>query len=218
MFDGMKKRKEEKRKAEEMARREKELKERTLINKTMRNLKAAVERYESQKQIFINLAQEAERRGLRPQYNMAANGLKIVIESQDKANAMYLNLMTSVQMKEMFKDTKDFVASMSTVAKQLSEIQSEIDFGQAQYDYDCAMSNITVAEEKLRDFTDNVYDSISDYADTNDNGKVDEAIASLIHNTSSSMKIPSGGVAVNEDNSGIDKMIGKLENMLNDCR
>ena len=212
----MKEKKEEKRKAAEKAEAEKRFKEKSLVNKTLRSLKSTVDKYESQKQIFIKLAREAEARGLRPQYNMAANGLKIVIDSQDKANAMYLNLTISNQIKEMCNDTKMFVDSMSTISKQLSEIQSGIDFVQAQADYNYAMMNINKTEEKLRDFSDNIYDSISSFVESEGgDNKIDEAISALIHGASENIDLP---MAETVDNSDIDRKIRELGGLLNECK
>lgn len=212
----MKEKKEEERKAAEKAEAEKRFKEKSLVNKTLRSLKSTVDKYESQKQIFIKLAREAEARGLRPQYNMAANGLKIVIDSQDKANAMYLNLTISNQIKEMCNDTKMFVDSMSTISKQLSEIQSGIDFVQAQADYNYAMMNINKTEEKLRDFSDNIYDSISSFVESEGgDNKIDEAISALIHGASENIDLP---MAETVDNSDIDRKIRELGGLLNECK
>lgn len=214
MFGKRKAKKEEQRRLAEQAEFEKKLKEKALINKTLRGLRNTVEKYETQKKTLIELAQAAERRGLKPQYNMAANGLKIVIESQDKANAMYLNLTISNQIKEMCNDTKAFVDSMSTIAKQLSEIQSTIDFTQAQYDYNCAMTQIAQTEEKLKDFSDNIYDSLASYTESADeDGKINEAIDALIHGASSEIQLPEA-----EKTDEIDKRIRELEGMLNGCK
>ena len=216
ILNRIKEKKEEKRKAAEKAEAEKRFKEKSLVNKTLRSLKSTVDKYEGQKQIFIKLAREAEARGLRPQYNMAANGLKIVIDSQDKANAMYLNLTISNQIKEMCNDTKMFVDSMSTISKQLSEIQSGIDFVQAQADYNYAMMNINKTEEKLRDFSDNIYDSISSFVESEDgDNKIDEAISALIHGASENIDLP---MAETVDNSDIDRKIRELGGLLNECK
>ena len=212
----IKEKKEEKRKAAEKAEAEKRFKEKSLVNKTLRSLKSTVDKYEGQKQIFIKLAREAGARGLKPQYNMAANGLKIVIDSQDKANAMYLNLTISNQIKEMCNDTKMFVDSMSTISKQLSEIQSGIDFVQAQADYNYAMMNINKTEEKLRDFSDNIYDSISSFVESEGgDNKIDEAISALIHGASENIDLP---MAETVDNSDIDRKIRELGGLLNECK
>ena len=211
-----KEKKEEKRKAQERAEAEKKFKEKSLVNKTLRSLKSTVDKYEGQKQIFIRLAREAEARGLKPQYNMAANGLKIVIDSQDKANAMYLNLTISNQIKEMCNDTKMFVDSMSTISKQLSELQLGIDFVQAQADYNYAMMNINKTEERLRDFSDNICDSISSFVENEDtDSRVDEAINALIHGASENINLPTMETV---DNSEIDRKIRELGGLLNECR
>ena len=211
-----KEKKEEKRKAQERAEAEKKFKEKSLVNKTLRSLKSTVDKYEGQKQIFIRLAREAEARGLKPQYNMAANGLKIVIDSQDKANAMYLNLTISNQIKEMCNDTKMFVDSMFTISKQLSELQLGIDFVQAQADYNYAMMNINKTEERLRDFSDNICDSISSFVENEDtDSRVDEAINALIHGASENINLPTMETV---DNSEIDRKIRELGGLLNECR
>lgn len=215
---GIKERQQKKENERRRLQQEKEFKERALINKTLRSLKGAVEKYENQKQILIQLAREAEVRGLKPQYNMAASGLKIIIDSQDKANAMYLNLTITNQIKSMGKVTEEFVNAMSTVSKELSEIESSVDFTQAQYDYSCAMNNIAAVEEKLRDFTDNIYDSIETYAESSmPDERIDKAIDMLIHNTTTNLgsNVQS---TVGEDNSAIDLKIRELENMLNGCK
>jgi hypothetical protein len=129
---------------------------------------------------------------------------------------MYLNLTISNQIKEMCNDTKMFVDSMSTISKQLSEIQAGIDFVQAQADYNYAMLNINKTEEKLRDFSDNIYDSISSFVENEDSdSKIDEAISALIHGASENIDLP---VVEAVDNSDIDRKIRELGGLLNECK
>lgn len=215
MFKTRKQRAEERRKEMERAALEKEYKEKALINKTVRDLKRSLDKYEEQKNILIKLAKEAEMRSLKPQYNMAANGLKIVIQSQDKINAMYLNLTISNQIRMLTKNTKSFVESMSMTAKQLTEIQSDIDFGQAQLDYDQAMAAISETDEKLKDFSDNIFESVSTYTESCEkNDEVDAAIDALIHNASDAMNVPTATDSFEKNDLEIDKKIHELEAMI----
>ena len=215
MFKKIKEMREQKKKAEEQALQDKKIKERALINKTLRNLKSMMDKYESQKQVFINLARQAEARGLTAQYNLAANGLKLVMESYDRASQMYLNLTISNQIKETFSDTRAFVDSMSTISRQLSELQSSVDIESAQSEYSIAMQNIAQAEEKLREFSDSICDTAADFTESfKSSEKVDEAIAALIHSADGGVSVPTP----TESNSEIDKRINELEGLINGCR
>ncbi len=205
------------REAEKRAAFEKDIKERTIYNQTIKNLKNAMSKYEAQKEEFLKIARDAYNRGLMPQYNMAKNGLKIVLDSHDKVTAMYLDLTISNQIKQVTKDTKMFVDTMSIVSRQLSEINSSIDYTQVRYDYEQAISQISQAEEKLRDFSDVVYDSIENYSLGNQDmdTKVSEALDQLIRgSTESEMRTPTVRKANEEENQKIDARIGELEAMI----
>ena len=213
MFDRIREMKEQKRKAEEAAEQERRIKERALINKTLRNLKSTMEKYERQKKVFIDLARQAEACGMTAQYHLAANGLKIVMESYDRASQMYMNLTISNQINETFSDTKAFVDSMSTISRQLSELQSNIDIESAQTEYAVAMSNIAQSEAKLREFSESVCDSANNLTEGFGGAeKVDDAIAALIHSNGGAISIPSVPA---EDNSAIDRKLRELEGRLN---
>ena len=213
MFKSKKKIQEElerqKKEAERLA-AEKEYKEKVLYNQTVNTLKKAIKRYEDQIDVFIGMARESEKRGLKAQYNMAANGLKIVIDSRDRVSAMYMSLVVSNQIKQVTKDTKLFIDGMSSMAKQLSDIDSSIDFAQLQLDYGKAMTQIGQAEEKLQAFSDNVYSAIDEYAGRNDDVKVDKAIDELIHSD-----MPASTVAIkDEDDVKISGRIEELEALI----
>lgn len=192
--------------------REKEFRERTLINKTLRELQRNIEKYENQKQLFIKMAREAEKRNLTSQYKMAANGLKIVIEAQDKANAMYLNLTIADQIKQFGTNTTNFVASMNTLSKQLAAINQNLDFVQVENDYNTAMQEVSDMEEKLRSFSDTIQDSVESYASLGqDDGKVDKAIEMMIHSTPSDDEIQSATDSVNQS---IDLKIKDIDRLI----
>lgn len=175
----------------ERAKFEKEYREKTLINKTLRQLKNTYDKYETQKEIFIKMAKEAKERGFTPQYNMARTGLKIILDSQEKASSMYLNLAISNQIKQTVGDTKKFILSMSEISKELSEVNSQIDFVEAQKNYDYAMQEISAMEERLNDFSENISTSLEDYAEfKSEDEKVDKALDMLI-NGSGKLSAPS---------------------------
>ena len=212
MFKSKKKLQEEmerKKKAEEKAAMEKNCREKLLFNQTLNGLKKAMQKYEDQKDIFIQFAREAEKRGMKAQYNMAKNGLKIVMDSYERVWAMYLNLTISNQIKQVTNDTKMFVDSMSSISKQLSEINSSIDFTQMQLDYTQAMEQISKAEEELKGFSENVYSTIEDYASNNSDSKIDSAYDELIHSD-----LSESTTKEREEGLRIDRKIDRLEEMI----
>lgn len=204
---------EERKKAEEQAAFEKEYKEKMLYNQTINTLKKAMKKYEDQIDVFIKLAKEAQNRGLKAQYNMAKNGLKIVIDSRDRVSAMYMSLTVSNQIKQVTKDTKVFVNGMSSLAKQLSEMNSELDLSNIQMEYTQAMTQITQAEEKLNSFSENIYDAIEEYSGTEDDSKISKALDNLINSDLSPL---SSTVANSADNVDIDSRMDELEALINE--
>ena len=203
---------EERKKEEEKAAFEKEYKEKILFNQTVNTLKKAMKKYEEQVDIFIRLAREAKTRGLNSQYNMAKNGLKIVIDSRNRVSAMYMSLTVSNQIKQVTKDTKVFVNGMSSIAKQLSEINSELDFSELQMEYGQAMAQITLAEEKLNSFSENIYDAIEEYSGTEDDSKISKALDDLIGSDLSPL---SSTVADSAEDVAIDSKMDELEALIN---
>lgn len=217
MFNKIKEIKEQKRRAEEKAELEKKLKEKALINKTLRNLEGMIKKYEAQKEEFIQLARRAEQFNYTAQYNLAKNGLKLIMDSYDRANQMYLSLTISNRLKETFSDTKAFVDSMSTISKQLSELQSTIDIEGAQNEYLMAMQNINQAEEKLQEFSDGICNAATDMTEGfKGDAKLDEALSALIRSTDGGISVPASPVS--ENNSEIDRKISELEGLINECR
>ena len=217
MFNKIKEMKEQKRRAEEKAELEKKLKEKALINKTLRNLEGMIKKYETQKEEFIQLARRAEQFNYTAQYNLAKNGLKLIMDSYDRANQMYLSLTISNRLKETFSDTKAFVDSMSTISKQLSELQSTIDIEGAQNEYLMAMQNINQAEEKLQEFSDGICNAATDMTEGfKGDAKLDEALSALIRSTDGGISVPASPVS--ENNSEIDRKISELEGLINECR
>jgi hypothetical protein len=212
MFDKIKEMKEKKRKAEEKAEQDKRIKEKALVNKSLRELQGQMRKYEQKKETFIKLAREADRSGQTAQYNLAAKGLKMSIDSYSKANAMYLSLTISSQMKDMFTDTKAFVEAMSTISGQLSEIQSEIDISSAESEFAVAMQNISQAEEKLGKFSDGICNTIEDYAaNSESDAQIDAVIHALIHSTDTAAE-------PTENTVEIDRRIRELEGIYNGRR
>lgn len=212
MFKSKKRLQEEmemKKKAEERAALEKECREKLLFNQTLNSLKKAMQKYEEQKGVFIQFAREAEKRGMKAQYQMAKNGLKIVMDSYDRVWAMYLNLTISNQIKQVTNDTKMFVDSMSSISRQLSEINASIDFTEMQLDYTQAMAQISQAEEKLKGFSENVYSTIEDYASSNSDSKIDSAYDELIHSD-----LCEESAKEREEGLRIDRKIDRLEEMI----
>ena len=203
---------EERKKEEEKAAFEKEYKEKILFNQTVNTLKKAMKKYEEQVDIFIRLAREAKTRGLKSQYNMAKNGLKIVIDSRNRVSAMYMSLTVSNQIKQVTKDTKVFVNGMSSIAKQLSEVNSELDFSELQMEYGQAMAQITLAEEKLNSFSENIYDAIEEYSGTEDDSKISKALDDLIGSDLSPL---SSTVADSAEDVAIDSKMDELEALIN---
>lgn len=217
MFKKIKEIQEQKRKAEEQAELDRKFKEKALINKTLRNLESMIKKYEAQKEEFIQLARRAEQFNYTAQYNLAKNGLKLIMDSYDRANQMYLSLTISNRLKETFSDTKAFVDSMSTISKQLSELQSTIDIEGAQNEYLTAMQNISQAEEKLQEFSDGICNAATDMTEGfKGDTKLDAALTALIHSTDGGLSVPS--VPVTENNSEIDRRISELEGLINECR
>lgn len=203
---GIEKRRKAKEEALKKAQYEKEFRARALVNRTLRELKRSEEKYKEQQKLFLSYARDAAKNGLEAQYNMAKNGLKVVLESQRKVSAMYLNLTISNEIKKMTTNTRDFVGTMSAISKDLSEVTASMDFGELQMEYDMAMLQISQMDERVKDFTDNMYSSVEDYNARSEDPKIDSVIDDMIQK----------GYRMEETNTDVDKKLKALEDMIHD--
>ena len=195
---------------------EKELKEKTLINRTLKTLKNQIDRYEEQQKKFITLARMAEKRGNKKSYAFAASALKMVRSQCDRVSEMYLALTVSNEMRSVAKDSRAFVDSMSVVSRQLAEINSSIDFGSVGLEFEKAMQSMSMAEEKLKEFSDNIQESVSEYADSGFDEKMDAAIDALIHDTATEERTEKN-YTTDRTTVDINSRIKEMEEMLHGC-
>lgn len=171
----------------------KEMKKKMLIRKTITSMDKQIKKLEEQKQVYINAAKLAKKKGLTAQFNLALTGLKMTMAQQKRVYEMKLNFEITAQMKDMAGMTTEFLGGMSTLSKEMMRLTKEKDFMKVQEQFNEAMANAENQTEMLQDFMDESSSAFASGVPTNeDNDKeIENMIASLTGSDESSVDMDS---------------------------
>lgn len=171
----------------------KEMKKKMLIRKTITSMDKQIKKLEEQKQVYINAAKLAKKKGLNAQFNLALTGLKMTMAQQKRVYEMKLNFEITAQMKDMAGMTTEFLGGMSTLSKEMMRLTKEKDFMKVQEQFNEAMANAENQTEMLQDFMDESSSAFASGVPTNeDNDKeIENMIASLTGSDESSVDMDS---------------------------
>lgn len=171
----------------------KEMKKKMLIRKTITSMDKQIKKLEEQKQVYINAAKLAKKKGLNAQFNLALTGLKMTMAQQKRVYEMKLNFEITAQMKDMAGMTTEFLGGMSTLSKEMMRLTKEKDFLKVQEQFNEAMANAENQTEMLQDFMDESSSAFASGVPTSeDNDKeIENMIASLTGSDESSVDMDS---------------------------
>lgn len=171
----------------------KEMKKKMLIRKTIASMDKQIKKLEDQKQVYINAAKLAKKKGLTAQFNLALTGLKMTMAQQKRVYEMKLNFEITAQMKDMAGMTTEFLGGMSTLSKEMMRLTKEKDFLKVQEQFNEAMANAENQTELLQDFMDESSSAFASGVPTSeDNDKeIENMIASLTGSDESTVDMDS---------------------------
>ena len=164
-----------------------------LIRKTIASMDKQIKKLEDQKQVYINAAKLAKKKGLTAQFNLALTGLKMTMAQQKRVYEMKLNFEITAQMKDMAGMTTEFLGGMSTLSKEMMRLTKEKDFLKVQEQFNEAMANAENQTELLQDFMDESSSAFASGVPTSeDNDKeIENMIASLTGSDESTVDMDS---------------------------
>ena len=121
------------------SKQQKEIEKKMLIKRTINTMNKQINALEEQKNVFIEKAKDAKKKGLDSQYSFALTGYKMTLLQQKRAQEMLLNFEITSQMKDMTSMTHEFLNGMSSLSKEMSQLAGEKEFMQVQKEFEKAM-------------------------------------------------------------------------------
>ncbi|MCI8458562.1 MAG: hypothetical protein HFE46_02710 [Clostridia bacterium] len=131
---------------------EKRMEEKMLVKKAVGNIKRYIERLEEAKQKYIEEAKQAKQHGIPSQYRLARSGLAMAVRQSRVAEQLLLNLELNRQTKDAGEATRDFVAGMQTLGKEITALNGRIHVARAQKNMRTALSQSGRMQENLEGF------------------------------------------------------------------
>ena len=107
---------------------QKALEAKMAIRRSVQELKKSDKSIDRKKEDMIKHAQEAKRQGITQQYNMALNGLKMLLGYQKRIRAMILQIQITESMQDVVSISSDFTNLVGNVSKRINGLVKGADF------------------------------------------------------------------------------------------
>ena len=146
---------------------EKRIEEKMLIKKAMSKIKRYIEQLNNAKTQYKEEAIKAKKQGIASQYKLAISGLKMATRQSHVAEQLLLNLELNQQTKDASEVTRDFVTGMSTLGKEINDLNGKINVARTSKKMRTAMAQSERMREGLEGFMDEsemLFGSMSDDA------------------------------------------------------
>ena len=131
---------------------EKEFDKKMVVKKTINSMNKQISTLEEQKNIFVEKAKEAKKKGLEAQYNLALSGYRMTYAQQKKAQEMLLNFEITSQMKDMTMMTSEFLKGMSLLSREMSKLADSKQFSKVQKEFEIAMNSVEEQSSQMEVF------------------------------------------------------------------
>lgn len=131
---------------------EKRIEEKMLIKKAMSHIKRYIEKLEAAKKKYIEEACIAKKQGIDSQYKLARSGLAMAVRQQQVAEQLLLNLELNQQTKDASEVTKDFIAGMDNLGREINALNGRINVAKAGKRMRSAMASSAQMQEQLSEF------------------------------------------------------------------
>lgn len=165
---------------------EKELEARIAVKKAINDLKKNERALEKKKNEMLKHAQEAKKQGITQQYNMAVNGLKMIMSYQKRCQAMILQIQMTESVRDLTSMSAQFVKLMGNVGKEITSVTKNASFAKNQLEFEKGMMAAEDAMGQLEDFLE---DSGMAF-ETQDEEEVNTEIEKLIDATGAAKEDP----------------------------
>ena len=178
---------------------EKAMEAKLAIRQGINELKKCDRSLEKKKEEMIRFAQEAKQQGITQQYDVAVNGLKMVLAYQKRCRAMILQIQMTETMRDLTTMSSKFVKLMGDVGKEVSKVTQSTKFLKNQVAFEKGVLASEAAMDQLEGFLE---DSGMAF-ETDTEADVDEEIRNMIDATGSA-----GSSAIDQE---IEKKLAELE-------
>ena len=182
------------------------------MRKTVRELERWDRSLEKKKDELVKLGREANRQGIRDQYAVAFNGLKMVMNQQLRARKMALQMKMVESLRDLSVVSSDFMGMMGKVGNEVNKITAGTNFLKNQAAFETGMFSI----EQMMDQMDGLMDDMDMNMETQAGNETmsDDAIAKLFDVPQAEEQVP-GSQA---EDSRIADLSKQLKDLLGDTK
>lgn len=159
---------------------EKEFDKKMIVKKTINSMNKQISTLEEQKNIFVEKAKEAKKKGLEAQYNLALSGYRMTYAQQKKAQEMLLNFEITSQMKDMTMMTSEFLKGMSLLSREMSKLADSKQFAKVQKEFEIAMNSVEEQSSQMEVFLDSAETTFDTAASSEKQNISDEDFEKMI--------------------------------------
>ena len=159
---------------------EKEFDKKMVVKKTINSMNKQISTLEEQKNIFVEKAKEAKKKGLEAQYNLALSGYRMTYAQQKKAQEMLLNFEITSQMKDMTMMTSEFLKGMSLLSREMSKLADSKQFAKVQKEFEIAMNSVEEQSSQMEVFLDSAETTFDTAASSEKQNISDEDFEKMI--------------------------------------
>lgn len=159
---------------------QKEFEQKMVVKKTINSMNKQIETLEERKNIFVEKAKEAKKKGLEAQYNLALSGYRMTYAQQKKAQEMLLNFEITSQMKDMTMMTSEFLKGMGLLSREMSKLADSKQFAKVQKEFEIAMGSVEEQASQMEVFLESAETTFDTAASSEKNNITDEDFEKMI--------------------------------------
>ena len=134
------------------SKQEKELEARIAVRQGIRDLEKVNKKLEKKKDEMLAFAREAREKGVKQQYAVATSGMKMIVNYQERSEAMVLQAKMAESMRDLTTISSKFVNLMGNMGKEVAKVASGTNFARNQMEFEKGMASAEMAMEQLESF------------------------------------------------------------------
>ncbi len=144
---------------------ERALEAKLALKRSIQELDRCDKSLERKKNEMIRHAQEARKQGIEQQYQIALNGLKMILGYQRRTQAMKLRIQMAESMRDLTNTSAEFVKILGSVGKEMGALVKGADFVHNQVEFQKGMLQADNIMQQLEGFMDTMDLTMDDMSD-----------------------------------------------------
>jgi len=169
------------------------------VRRGIQDLKKCDRSLGKKKEEMLRHAQMAKQQGISQQYQVAVNGLKMIMAHQKRAQAMILQLQLTESLRDLTSMGTGFVSLLGRVGKEVSQIAASANFAKNQLAFEQGMMAAETAMGQLEDFLEDAGMSFGELTEDDMDAEIERMVDA------------SGAMQQDEMDAEIDERIEALE-------